>query len=155
MGRLSLRGVLIGGIIDVVASVVFSLPLAIYVVFKLDLSRLPPNRMYSAIISALHGNLRFHIGQSIIGLTCSAIAGYVAAQLAKHDELLNAGFSSFLCVALFLYSVASGKDAHPLPLEIATLLAGPAFGVLGGYLRVVQKRKRIDLTYAGPPDEIR
>jgi hypothetical protein len=49
--------------------------------------------------------------QLLVGLACSVLGGYVAAWLAKHDELLNRTLSAFLrrppllphCESLFLY----------------------------------------------------
>jgi hypothetical protein len=78
--------------------------------------------------------------QLTIGLGCSALGGYVAAWIAKHDELLNGLLSSFLCTAIGLYSVFSGKDSQSVLVQIILLAAAPAFAFLGGYLRQSQKR---------------
>jgi hypothetical protein len=41
MGKVSIKGVLVGGIVDVVTSVVLGLPFAIYAMSKVDLSHTP------------------------------------------------------------------------------------------------------------------
>ncbi len=42
MGKVSVKGVVIGGVVDVVTSVVLGLPFAIYAISKVDLSRAIP-----------------------------------------------------------------------------------------------------------------
>jgi hypothetical protein len=76
---------------------------------------------------------------SLAGLACSALAGYVAAWLAKHDELLNGGLSSFLCVLFALFQLRNGNNYYPLSVRVLLLIAAPAFAVFGGYLRLRQK----------------
>ena len=39
------------------------------------------------------------ISSPILGGLCSVLGGYVAARIAKHDELLKGELSSILCVA--------------------------------------------------------
>jgi drug/metabolite transporter (DMT)-like permease len=78
--------------------------------------------------------------QLTIGLACSVLGGYVAARVAKHDELLNGLLSSFLCIAIGVISIFSGKDSQSVLVQIFLLAAAPAFAFLGGYLRQTQKR---------------
>jgi hypothetical protein len=54
MGAISIKGVVIGGIVDVVTSVVLGVPFALYAVSKLDLSNIPKDRVESAISAAIH-----------------------------------------------------------------------------------------------------
>ncbi len=60
--------------------------------------------------------------------------------MAKHDELLNGVLSSFLCTAIGIYSVMSGKESESLIVQVFLLAAAPVFALLGGYLRQIQKR---------------
>ena len=73
------------------------------------------------------------------GLCSCILAGFVAAAISKHNELLNAGLSMFLCVLLTIFEVLRGKDLHPLIFQLFPIVAAPAFAVLGGYLRLRQK----------------
>jgi hypothetical protein len=142
MNKVSIKGVLIGGIVDIVSSVVLGLPFALYIVLKLDLSNVPKDRMESTITAAIHGNVPLYVGQLLVGLACSVLGGYVAAWLAKHDELLNGGLSSFLCVTLGIYTMASGKDSNALWVQILMLLASPALALIGGDLMRRQRQRR-------------
>jgi len=74
---------------------------------------------------------------------CSVLGGYIAARLAKHDELLNGLLSSFLCVSLAVYTIASGKDTNTLWVQIFLLVASPAFALLGGDLMRRQRQHRV------------
>jgi hypothetical protein len=136
--RVSIIPVVIGGITDVVSTSILALPVTIYVMVKHDLfhSATGPTALPSLIRSSgwLYG---LQLG---IGLGCSALGGYVAARLAKHDELLNGLLSSFLCTAIGIYSVMSGKGSESLIVQIFLFAAAPVFALLGGYLRQIQKR---------------
>ena len=132
--KFSIKGVLIGGIVDVVASVVFGLPFALYATSKVDLSNTPNAQASAAVTAAIHGNVSLYIGKLLVGLACSALGGYVAAWLAKHNELLNGGLSSVLCVALGTYTVWTGKDSNPHWLQVLLLVASPLLALLGGDL---------------------
>ncbi len=74
-----------------------------------------------------------------IGLACSVLGGYVAAWMAKHDELLNGVLASFLCTAFGVYSILSGKGVGSVGEQVVLLSAAPACALFGGYLRQRQK----------------
>ena len=132
--RVSIVSIAIGGITDVVASTVLALPVLIYVMAKYDF--LHSAEGSAAIASSIHSSPWMYGLQLGIGLSCSVLGGYVAAWMAKHDELLNGVLSSFLCIAIGVYSVMSGKGSQ----SIFLLAAAPAFAFFGGYLRQIQKR---------------
>ena len=143
MGTISVKGVLIGGVVEVVTSVVLGVPFALYAMSKLDLSNIPKDRVESAISAALHANVPLYLGQTLVGLACSVLGGYVAAWLARHDELLNGGLSSFLCMALDIYTFASGKDSNRLWVQILLIVASPLMALLGGDLMRRRLRSRL------------
>jgi hypothetical protein len=143
MSKVSIKGVLIGGIVDVVSSVVLGLPFAIYAISKIDFAHTPKDRVGPTITAAMNGNVPVYIGQLLIGLACSVLGGYVAARLAKGNELLNGTLSSFLCIVLGIYTVSLGKDSHPLVVQVLLFVASPAFGLLGGYLSLLQRRRHV------------
>ena len=136
--RVSIASILVGGITDVGASSVLALPVAVYVMVKYDLFHSASGP--TAIASLMHSSAWLYGLQLGIGLACSVLGGYVAAWMAKHDELLNGVLSSFLCIAIGVCSVISGKDSQSIVVQILLLAAAPAFALLGGYLRQTQKR---------------
>jgi hypothetical protein len=136
--RVSVVAVVIGGITDVLATNILAIPLVVYVVMKYGVSH--TSVAAAAIVSAIHSNLWLYGSQLAIGISCSALGGYVAAKIAKHDELLNGLLSSFLCVAIGVYSIVLGKGSQSVPVQILLLISSPAFALLGGYFRQTQKR---------------
>jgi MFS family permease len=137
--RVSFVGVASGGITDVVSSSLLAAPLVVYLVVKFD--HLHGAERSAAIASSIHSSAWLYGLQLTVGLACSALGGYVAAWIAKHDELLNGLLSSFLCVAIGIYSVFSNKDSQSVLVQVGLLVASPAFALLGGYLRHSQKRR--------------
>src|SRR5437762_11145181 len=111
MRRVSVKGVLLGGIVDIVATNVLSIAPVIYLMSKMDIAHLPKDQVQAAVIRAMHESAPVYFAFLVIGCLCSALGGYVAAWLAKHDELLNGLLSSFLCDAIGLYSIAAGKNS--------------------------------------------
>jgi putative membrane protein (TIGR04086 family) len=94
----------------------------------------------SGVISLVHADSILYSIQLTLGLACSILGGYVAARIAKHDEVLNGALSSFLCILLGIYSAASGKMMES-PAEHALLFAA-SFGAaaLGGLLASKSRR---------------
>ena len=127
--RLSIAGVVIGGIIDVFASSVLAVPVVIYLQTKGS----------AAIAAAIHSSGWLYWLQVAIGFGGSALGGYIAAWIANHDELLNGLLSSFLCIGLALYSILLGKGDQSLFAQILLLATAPAFALFGGFLRQIQK----------------
>lgn len=136
--KLSILGIVMGGITDVVSSGILAMPVFIYVMVKHDLLHAPNGP--AAIASFIHSNAWLYGLQLTIGIGCSVLGGYVAAWIATHDEPLNGLLSSFLCVALGFYSLFSGKDSQSVFVQILLLVIAPAFAFLGGYVRQSQNR---------------
>src|SRR5215468_12200931 len=135
MTKVSVKGVLIGAIVDVVASGIAGIPLVLYVMTQMGFTDAPTGQDQAAAVTSLvHADTTLHSIQLALGLACSIPGGYVAARIAKHDEVLNGALSSFLCILLGIYSAASGK-ALESPAEHALLFAA-SFGAaaFGGFL---------------------
>jgi hypothetical protein len=140
--KVSPKGVLIGGVVDVLSSSLMGVPLAIYALSKVDLAHTPKDQLGPAIAAASHAIPWLYGTQLLLGLACSVLGGYVAAWLAKHDEPLNGTISSWLCVIIGIYSIASGKDSHAHWMQVLILFSAPVCGFLGGYLRLRQRSVR-------------
>jgi hypothetical protein len=135
MRKVSSKAVLIGGIVDVVLSSLFGVPFVIFVIAARGLARLPKSRMHHALVQAIHTTLTLFAIQLTIGMVCTIIGGFIAGRLAKHDQPLNGLLSSGVCVAIGLYSLAAGKAAESLLIQLLLLLVVTPFcGVIGGYL---------------------
>ena len=95
MNKISVKGVVVGGVTDIVATVIFTLPLIVYLIAT-ELTGTLKDPLQAAVVAAIRANPLLYGLQSLIGLACSVLGGYVAARVAKHDELLNGLLASFL-----------------------------------------------------------
>lgn len=143
MKKVSIVGVLVGGVADMASTFILAIPLMLYVASKVVSAHTPHNQIHSAMIATMHGTLVMVLS-FLAGTFGSVIGGYVAARIAKHDELLNGALSSYLCIASGVYTLLAG-NAPPVPWYQAVIgfLGSPALGLLGGWLRLAQKRPRI------------
>jgi putative membrane protein (TIGR04086 family) len=139
LSKVSIKGVLIGSILDIVSSVILGMPFGIYAVSQVDVAHTPKEQLQSAVSAAMHSNMSLYLGTLLVGMACSVLGGFVAAWLAKHDELLNGALSSILCVLGAVWSISAGKDPQPMWTQTLLLIASPALGLLGGYLRLRQR----------------
>jgi hypothetical protein len=143
MNKISIRGVVVGGVIDIVATVILTLPLVVAYAIPTELTPTPKDLLQAqaAVMATIRASPLLYGLQSAIGLACSVLGGYVAARVAKHDELLNGLLASSLPVALGVYSLATA-DSGELVLPVLLLMASPLCSGFGAHLRLVQIRGR-------------
>jgi len=132
MARISIKGVVIGGLTDVFLS--FLLGMALIVL--LFVLRIPRDEIHAAISAASRQQGMLWDVQLGIGFLCSALGGFVAARIARRNELLNGVLSSFLCISIGLFEIATSEGRHPVALQLVLLAASPLVSLLGGYLRL-------------------
>ena len=136
MGRISIKGVLIGGVVDIGTSVVFGSMYGIYAILKLGLAHASHEQAAKGLLQSVP----IYLGYLAIGFACSVLGGYIAGRIAKHDELLNGTLSSFLCLSLGIFTLFSGNDSHPFVVKILLEIASPTLGLFGGYLALLRRR---------------
>jgi len=141
VSRISIKGILLGGVTAVVATNVASVLFIVYVAARLDLRYLSGHQLQLALSNAVRSNMLLYAVQLLIDAGCLVLGGYVAAIIAKHDGPLNGFLSSCLSVGIGFYWLIAGKESsfHFGRLE---LLAFPVLGLLGGCLTLAQKRDR-------------
>ncbi len=136
MAKISVKGVLIGSITDIVLTIIFVVPLMLYVVIAKNLVDVPPEQLEDALIAAFESDIFLFSVCIILGSLASVIGGYTAAAIAKHHQLLNGGCSAFLCIAFTVYSLTSGASPLPIWMEVGFIPLSPMLGMLGGYLHL-------------------
>jgi hypothetical protein len=142
--KISFIGITVAGIIDIFGSSVFS---AILIVIAIGLSG--PNQItsmdsYMKIAQLVQTNPLLHLVSFLGGGFFSILAGYIAASIAKHDELLNGALSSLFCELSGICSLLSGTASLSLFSVLLGIVIDPCLGLLGGYLRLLQvKRKNV------------
>jgi hypothetical protein len=130
MKRISLKGVAIGNIADIVSSNIIGLLLAAYIL----ISSAPSGLADGSATQVLMASSFYRVSVIILGALCSVMGGYVSARIAKRDDVLNGALSSALCVGFGVYALLSGSAAGHLGLHLALLPVSVALGALGGYL---------------------
>jgi len=143
VGKIAIRSVLVGGLVDVFVSSLLGAVSVVFVLLLLSIAHVPSERDAEIVPHIVHGNPLFIAAQILIGAGCSLLGGYLAARLARHDGRLNGTLSSFLSVGSGLVSIATGHDSEPLAFQVLLLLLKPAFGFAGGNLRERQVRSKI------------
>lgn len=136
MRAVSVKAVLIGGVVDVASSLALAIPFAIceamYRHFASSVNRANPGPAST--------NPLLHLAGVFVDSCCSVFGGYIAARLAKHHELLNGALSAYLCTMLGTILLATRMDHHPIYIQILLIASGPLLALIGGYLRLRQTR---------------
>jgi hypothetical protein len=130
MERISFKGVAIGNIVDIVSSSIVGSLVAIYVL-KSSAASVKDMGAANQLVLA---SSAFWFWSTILGSLGSVIGGYIAARIAKHDDVLNGALSSILCVGATVCALVSGGAAGHEALYFVSLPLSPALTALGGYL---------------------
>jgi hypothetical protein len=146
MKKISVKGFLLSILVhcltDIVLGLLFLALILTYSVISVLVLHVPHAQMLAEMKTALHGDNPLHVAVLLVGLVSIAFGGYVAARVAKHDELLNAGLSSFPWIAYKIYIIAARKNSMSLWLQIILLLATPALAIAGGEFMRRQREGR-------------
>ena len=148
MARLSIKAALVGSVTDILSTNLLMIPLILYVIAHAPAQDEAVKR---AVLVAIQTNPVYLAISMLVGSFCSVLGGYVAARIAKHDELLNGAASSFLCVLSGLYGIAFGDSHFPLWAEVLDIPTSVALAGLGGWIRLRQKNRAAVLTTVTTP----
>jgi len=142
--KLSFKGFILGSIADIVGTNIWGFFLIIYLISQYPIQVTSSSQeLTEQLSSIIAANPPIYILNLLIGSAFSILGGFVAAQIAKHDELLNGALSAFLCVITQVYSIVQGNSTFPLVVQILSLLLSPALGALGGYLKLRQRSRSL------------
>jgi hypothetical protein len=125
----------VGGVVDIVSTTLFTLPISVYATLTSGALHLPPDRQQAAIVAALHANAPLYALNFAIGSACSVLGGFVAASITKRNQVLVGALSAFLCIGSGVYALASGGSSDPLWVVLATMPLSAVLGAAGGFLR--------------------
>jgi len=134
MMKLSPKGIVIGGLVDVALSVVIGVALSLYVVVSRGLA-VRDERVHAAIAAAIQSSIWLYSAQLATGVACSVLGGYVAAGIARHDKLVNGILASWLCVGIgesCLFAVTVPGSWLP---RVVCIAITPLWYLLGAFLR--------------------
>jgi hypothetical protein len=150
MRRISIAGVLVGGVVDIIATNLLAIPVifAAADMANADLAGAARDQVVPLIMGVLRDHPVLYIAGFVGGAMASVLGGYVAARMAKRGYLLNGALSAYLCIGSSIYALVTGRGgAIPLWQHIAFLPLSPALGALGGYI-VAKRGDRADMMAA-------
>ena len=112
--KVSIKGVVIGSISDIVGSNVWGVVLVAYLMSRYDSASIPQSQLETAISSIVRSDPLLFAANLLIGASFSVLGGYMSAHIAKRNELLNGALTSFLCVSIGISSIVTGTSEDPL-----------------------------------------
>jgi len=134
--RSSLGAIALGFGVDIFATMVVSTLLSVIAGVSLAAGGTSPEEVASLVDRSAGWLLLGMVG----GLCCTALGGYVAARFANHSEYANA-FAVGVASLVFGEAVLIAFSQElPLWLRLAGDLAIVPAALLGGHLRMLQKR---------------
>jgi len=136
MSKISIKGILIGGLTDIISSSLLGIPFVVYVMFSNGLAHSP--QAQTEVVTIIHASAFLYSIQLLIGLSCSVLGGYISARVAKHNELLNGTLASLFCLSIGVYSIFSKASSVSLPVQLLLMAVTPLCSLLGGYIRLKQ-----------------
>jgi len=142
MRKISIVGAGIGGVVDIVATNVVSLPVVMYVMVSQGLMNVPKAELTLQVMAGIKASPGLYVTLGLLGCLCSVLGGYVAALIARRAEVLNGALSAYLCLAFSVWGLASGQEQLPLWLHLFLLPLSQFLGALGGYLRLLRLRRK-------------
>jgi hypothetical protein len=139
MNMRSIVGVLVGGVVDIVATNIFALPVIMYVVLR---DHPVGAGAAQALARAIGADPSLVATTMVLGGLASVLGGYTAAWIARRNYLLIGALSAYLCTMFGIVSlVHDTAGAASLGQHLGGLVMSPALGLLGGYLRSLQMRR--------------
>jgi hypothetical protein len=136
--KISYKAVIISGLVDVIASAIIGLLLALYLSVHYSFYLLPADEMTEKVKDMMH-HVPFYQISILIGSLVSIYAGYLAASIAKRQELLHGALSSFLCITMGVISLLS--DSSDFLSHLMFMFLSPLLGLAGGYIYLSHKKK--------------
>jgi hypothetical protein len=131
MVRVSILGVVVGGIADILLTFVLQV-MVLGGVIPFD--QVPPDQVSQFLEQALLASPSLMAMSFITGGVATLIGGCVAARIAGHDEVLNGALSAWICAGTGLYALVSSTSTLPAWLIVLSILLSVACAAVGGIL---------------------
>lgn len=140
MKNISIKGVIFGAVTDIASTNILAIPLMGYIIISYHLAELPKDQVSSALMQVLRSDPVLFSTQLLLGSFCSILGGYVAARIAKSNEITNGALAAFLCVGSGLYALFFTHSSMPIWQHLLGFILSPALSAFGGFLRLKTKK---------------
>jgi hypothetical protein len=128
--------ILVGNLVDIIGTNVA----AIVVMIAMKVVAMAfGGHLSGPVLEFLQNPAKQHFVLQGVGILCSIVGGYVAAQMAKEKELLYGASSAILCTAFGVYAMVKGHHYEPKVLLLEPLSL--VLGTLGGYLYLRRSKR--------------
>lgn len=142
MRRISILGIVLGGIVALALVLILSTGMGVYAALKLDIvHQRSQEHAQEMVRHFLFTNAAMYYGAMAIAFACSVAGGWVSAFTAREAERLNGALSAVAMVCFHRWSLTHHKDPHSLAVQLLYVVVVLAGGWLGGWLRAAQKAK--------------
>ncbi len=131
----------VGGLVDLLSTGLLTGLLSAYVMMQKGLTDNKPETLEPQIENAIHSSPVLFGIQTALGLGCSILGGYVAARVAKQDEIENAIAASLIFVSLGVYALIAGSE-ESIWLNAFSTVITPFFYRLGAQARIRELAKK-------------
>lgn len=141
MRRISVLGIVLGGIVALILTVIIGVVVGLYAAYKLDIAHQSPAQGQALVRQFVYLNPVVYFGMMGIASGCSVLGGWISAFTAREAERLNGTLSALILAGIHVWRDLHNEDPHSLKVQvlyIAVLIAG---AWVGGWLRAVQKAK--------------
>lgn len=128
-----LKGITIGGMVDIVGSVAMGIPLAVIAAIQVNLPAVPPSDQARVLGEAMQ-RPGYTFASLLLGSLFSVVGGYVAARIARRYEVLNGALSALPCMIFGLWGAINGMVPAPWWQHVLFFLLSPMLGAAGGRL---------------------
>jgi hypothetical protein len=136
----SVVGVLVGGVVDIVATNIFALPVVMYVMSRDHLIGAGAGATQT-LVRTITSDPSLIATTMVLGSLASVLGGYTAAWIAGRSHLLIGALSAYLCTVFGIVSLFHDTAGASLLQHLGGFVLSPALGLLGGYLRLLQMRR--------------
>ena len=153
-GRISVWGVFVGGVVDVVATNAFNLVVILLWVLPSAFASSGIEAVALMAKAVIHDARLFWAAFAVGGL-CSVLGGYVAARIAGRSAVLNGALAAWRCVGLGLWGAmtpsvgaVTGSLAHGMSVPVTTAASiGLTIGLsaFGGWLAHRSRGRGLDV----------
>jgi hypothetical protein len=127
MHSISIKGIVLGSLFDLVATFAFVFALGIF------LSLFHGGDAEAAMLAAC--SAEWMTVSLVVTSAFTVIAGYLAARIAGRGELINGTLSAVLSTAIALLMSIGQPSPWPVAVNLFLFILTPLLGLLGGYLR--------------------
>ncbi len=139
MATISIRAVIIGAILNIVATVIGMFITAISIVNQIVLQT--PGAVAKHAAAPLTAPPGTPLAMLLIGFAGCTLGGYVAGRIARRKAPLHGALSTFLVILLAL--AASFSPNASIDAQLIAIVGSPAFGLFGGVIAQFQQSRTV------------